>query len=41
MLQTDQQFLTIGSQTKGIVVNPDSSVDVYFARRDASRRHNL
>jgi len=30
MLQTDQQFPAIGSQTKGIVVNPDSSVDVWF-----------
>jgi hypothetical protein len=30
-LQTDQQFPSIGSQKKGIVVNPDTSVDVYFA----------
>lgn len=30
MLQTDQQFPGIGSQTKGIVVNPDSSVDLWF-----------
>jgi hypothetical protein len=30
MLQTDEQFPSIGSQTKGIVVNPDSSVDVWF-----------
>jgi predicted permease len=30
MLQTDQQFPSIGSQKKGVVVNPDSSVDVYF-----------
>jgi hypothetical protein len=30
-LQTDQQFPSIGSQKKGIVVNPDNSVDVYFA----------
>ena len=30
MLQTDQQFPTIGSQTKGFVVNSDTSVDVYF-----------
>jgi hypothetical protein len=30
MLQTDQQFLSIGSRKKGVVVNPDTSVDVYF-----------
>jgi hypothetical protein len=31
MLQTDEQFPSIGSQKEGIVVNPDTSVDVYFA----------
>ena len=30
MLQTDAQFPSIGSQTKGIVINPDKSVDVWF-----------
>jgi hypothetical protein len=30
MLQTDQQFPSIGSQKKGIVTNADTSVDVYF-----------
>jgi hypothetical protein len=30
MLQTDQQFPSIGSQKEGIVVNPDSAVDVWF-----------
>jgi hypothetical protein len=29
-LQTDQQFPSIGSDNKSIVVNPDSSVDVWF-----------
>jgi len=29
-LQTDQRFPSLGSQTKGLVVNPDTSVDVYF-----------
>lgn len=29
-LQTDYRFPSIGSQKKGIVVNPDTSVDVYF-----------
>src|SRR5208337_2047379 len=30
MLQTDAQFPSIGSQKEGIVVNPDTSVDVWF-----------
>jgi hypothetical protein len=30
MLQTDEQFPSIGSQKEGIVINPDASVDVYF-----------
>jgi len=30
MLQTDQQFPSIGSAKKGIVINPDTSVDVWF-----------
>jgi hypothetical protein len=31
MLQTDQQFPAVGSLTKGLLVNADGSVDVYFA----------
>jgi hypothetical protein len=31
MLQTDEQFPSIGSQKEGLVINPDTSVDVYFA----------
>jgi hypothetical protein len=30
MLQTDEQFPSISSQKKGLVVNPDTSVDVWF-----------
>lgn len=30
MLQTDQQFPSIGSQKEGVVINPDSSVDIWF-----------
>jgi len=30
MLQTDQQFPSISSEKKGLAVNPDTSVDVYF-----------
>ena len=32
MLQTDQQFPSIGSQKKGIVINPDTSVDIWFGQ---------
>jgi hypothetical protein len=30
MLQTDQQFPSVSSQSKGLLVNADGSVDVYF-----------
>jgi hypothetical protein len=30
MLQTDQQFPSVGSQTEGLLVNADKSVDIYF-----------
>jgi hypothetical protein len=30
MLQTDQQFPSISSLKEGVVINPDSSVDVWF-----------
>lgn len=30
MIQTDQKFPTVGSQTEGLKVNADSSVDVFF-----------
>ena len=30
MLQTDQQFPSISSQKKGVVINPDTSVDIWF-----------
>jgi len=30
MLQTDQQFPSTGSQKQGIIINPDTSVNVYF-----------
>ena len=30
MIQTDQQFPSTGSQKKGIMINADKSVDVYF-----------
>jgi len=30
MIQTDQKYPSVSSQTKGLAVNPDGSVDVYF-----------
>jgi hypothetical protein len=33
MLQTDQQFPAVGSESKGLAVNADGSVDVYFGPR--------
>lgn len=30
MVQTDQQFPSVSSQNKNMVVNSDGSVDVYF-----------
>ncbi len=30
MVQTDQQFPSVSSQSKGLLVNADGSVDVYF-----------
>jgi hypothetical protein len=30
MIQTDQRFPSVSSQSKGVQVNPDGSVDVYF-----------
>jgi hypothetical protein len=30
MLQTDQQFPSTSSQKEGLIVNPDTSVDVHF-----------
>lgn len=30
MLQTDQQYPSVNSQNKGVIINPDSSIDIYF-----------
>jgi len=40
MLQTDQQFPSVGSQKEGIVVNQDGSVDVYFGPQSPSGKEN-
>jgi hypothetical protein len=38
MLQTDEQFPSLGSQKQGLQKNPDGSVDVYFGPK-APVRH--
>jgi hypothetical protein len=40
MLQTNQQFPSVGSLTKGIVVNADKSVDVYFGPKAPAGKEN-
>jgi hypothetical protein len=40
MLQTDQQFPAIGSTNKGLVVNADGSVDVYFGPKAPAGKEN-
>ena len=40
MLQTDQPFPSIGSQKKGIVTNPDTSVDIYFGPTAPTGKEN-
>jgi len=36
MIQTDQRFPSVSSQTKGLLVNADGSVDVYFGPKSPS-----
>ncbi|WP_234682207.1 DUF1254 domain-containing protein [Bradyrhizobium monzae] len=40
MLQTDQQFPAVGSLTKGLLVNADGSVDVYFGPKAPAGKEN-
>jgi hypothetical protein len=40
MLQTDQDWPAAGSQTNGLLVNPDSSVDVYFGPKPPAGKEN-
>jgi hypothetical protein len=40
MLQTDQQWPAVSSQTKGLLVNPDSSVDIYFGPKPPKGKEN-
>jgi len=40
MLQTDQQYPSVSSQTKGLLVNADGSVDVYFGPKAPAGKEN-
>jgi hypothetical protein len=40
MIQTDQHFPSVSSQTKGLQVNPDGSVDVYFGPKAPAGKEN-
>jgi hypothetical protein len=40
MLQTDQQFPSVNSLTKGLLVNADKSVDVYFGPEAPAGKEN-
>jgi hypothetical protein len=40
MLQTDQEFPAVGSLTKGLLVNADGSVDVYFGPKAPVGKEN-
>lgn len=40
MIQTDQQFPSVGSQQKDLVVNTDGSVDVYFGPKAPKEKVN-
>jgi hypothetical protein len=41
MLQTDQGWPSVSSQTRGLIVNADRSVDIYFGpTAPAGKEHN-
>ena len=40
MLQTDHQFPAVGSNNKSMVVNADTSVDVYFGPKAPAGKEN-
>jgi hypothetical protein len=40
MVQTDQKFPSVSSQTKGLLVNADGSVDVYFGPKPPAGKEN-
>jgi hypothetical protein len=40
MIQTDQRFPSVSSQTKGLLVNPDGSLEVYFGPKPPPGKEN-
>ena len=40
MVQTDQQFPSVSSQHKDLVVNADGSVDIYFGPKAPAQKAN-
>ena len=40
MVQTDQQFPSVSSQNKDLVVNADGSVDIYFGPKAPKQKAN-
>ncbi len=40
MMQTDQQFPSVGSQNKDLVINSDGSVDIFFGPKAPSQKAN-
>jgi hypothetical protein len=40
MIQTNQRFPSVSSQTKGLLVNPDGSIDVYFGPQAPAGKEN-
>ena len=40
MLQTDQKWPAVTSQNKAVLINPDSSVDVYFGPKAPAGKEN-
>ena len=39
-IQTDQHFSSVGSQTKGLLVNAEGSVDIYFGPKPPAGKEN-
>ncbi len=40
MLQNDQQWPAVSSQTRGLIINPDNSVDIYFGPNTPQGKEN-
>jgi hypothetical protein len=40
MIQTDQRYPSVSSQTKGLQANPDGSIDVYFGPKPPPRKES-